>query len=227
MQVRSIGKYLARWSFNPEKPTKKTYEQRPEAVRQWLEQEYPAIAQRARRESAEAHWGDETVRVNTDVLGRSYAPAGQTSATMVVGSTRHKLSTIGTVTKQGEARWVIIDEAFDAAKQIAFLQALIKDARKKVFLALDNLRGHQSKPVKAWVTERKDEIELFNPPGYSPELNPKERLNADLKQEVGKRVRISTQTKLREAAGEHMAMLENSPNRVMRYFQDRRVRYAP
>ena len=57
-------------------------------------------------------------------------------------------------------------------------------------------------------------------------LNPEERLNADLKQEMGKRVPIRTKTKLRAAANDHMVMLEQNPERVMRYFQDRRVRYA-
>ena len=63
---------------------------------------------------------------------------------MAVGGTRHKLSMIATVTNQGKARWMIIDEAFEADKLIEFLAALIKDAGKKVFLILDNLRVHQS-----------------------------------------------------------------------------------
>jgi transposase len=103
---------------------------------------------------------------------------------------------------------------------------LIKDANKKLLLILDNLRVHHSKLVKAWVAEHKDEIALFYLPSYSPELNPAERRNADLKQELSKRVPIRTKAKLREAANEHMAMLDNSPDRVMRYVQDRRVRYA-
>jgi transposase len=85
---------------------------------------------------------------------------------------------------------------------------------------------HHSKLVKAWVAERKDQIELFYLPSYSPQLNPEERLNADLKQEMGKRVPVRTKAKLREAANDHMTMLEQNPERVMSYFQDRRVRYA-
>lgn len=226
LQVRTIGKYLARWGFTPQKPIRRAYEQSPAAVQSWLDTEYPAIDERARREGGEIHWGDETALVNTDVRGRSYAPMGKTPVAMAVGGTRHKLSMIATVTNQGKTRWMIIDEAFDADKLIEFLQALIKDAGKKVFLILDNLRVHHSKKVKAWVAERKDQIELFYLPSYSPELNPEERLNADLKREMGKRVPIRTKTKLRHAANEHMAMLENSPERVMSYFQDRRVRYA-
>ena len=226
LQVRSIGKYLTRWGFTPQKPIKRAYEQSPAAVQAWLEGEYPAIEQRARSEGAEIHWGDETALVNTDVRGRSFAPAGKTPVVMAVGGTRHKLSMIATVTNQGKARWMIIEEAFDAEKLIEFLQALIQDAGKKVFLILDNLRVHHSKLVKAWVAERQGQIELFYLPSYSPQLNPEERLNADLKQEMGKRVPVKTKAKLREAANDHMAMLEQNPERVMSYFQDRRVRYA-
>ena len=226
LQVRSVGKYLTRWGFTPQKPIKRAYEQSPEAVQAWLEGEYPAIEQRARQEGAEIHWGDETALVNTDVRGRSYAPAGKTPVAKTVGATRQKLSMIATVTNQGKARWMIIDDAFDADKLIEFLQSLIKDAGKKVFLSLDNLRVHHSKIVKAWVAERQDQIELFYLPSYSPQLNPEERLNADLKQEMGKRVPVRTKAKLRDAANEHMSMLQRTPERVIGYFQDRRVRYA-
>ena len=129
LQVRSIGKYLTRWGFTPQKPIKRAYEQSPAAVRAWLEGEYPAIEQRARSEGAEIHWGDETALVNTDVRGRSFSPAGKTPVVMAVGGTRHKLSMIATVTNQGKARWMIIDEAFDAGKFIEFLQALIQGKR--------------------------------------------------------------------------------------------------
>ena len=226
LHVRSIGKYLKRWGFTPQKPIKRAYEQNPQAVQAWLEGEYPGIEQRARSEGAEIHWGDETALVNTDVRGRSFAPAGKTPVALSIGSTRQKLSMIATVTNQGKTRWMIIDDAFDAEKLIEFLGALIKDAGKKVFLILDNLRVHHSKQVKAWVAERADQIELFYLPSYSPQLNPEERLNADLKQEMGRRVPVRTKARLREAANEHMAMLDRTPERVIAYFQDRRVRYA-
>ena len=76
------------------------------------------------------------------------------------------------------------------------------------------------------VAERKDQIELFYLPSYAPELNPEERLNADLKQGTGRRVAIQTKAKLRAAANDHMVMLEQNPERVISYFQDRQVRYA-
>lgn len=132
---------------------------------------------------------------------------------------------MATVTNQGRAHWMIIDEAFNADRLIEFMQALVKDAGRKVFLILDHLRVHHSKPVKEWVAKNK-KIELFYLPSYSPELNPEERLNADLKQAIGSKVPVRTQGKLKAAATEHMQKLEQSPEHVRSYFQDKRVKYA-
>ena len=226
LTARAVGNYLARWGFTPQKPIKKAYEQCPEAVQKWLNEEYPAIAQRAKTEGAEIHWGDETALVNTDVRGRSYSPAGKTPVAYAVGGTRQKLSMLATVTNQGKTRWMIIDEAFNADRLIEFLVALIKEANHKIFLILDNLRVHHSKPVKAWLAERVDQIEVFYLPSYSPELNPEERLNADLKQAMGGKVPARTKTKLRAAVADHMTSLENNPERIKKFFQDKPVKYA-
>lgn len=87
--------------------------------------------------------------MNTDVRGRSFAPVGKTPVARAVGGARQKLSMIATVTNQGKTCWIIIDDAFDADKLIKFLTSLIKDAGKRVFLILDNLRVHHCKIVKA------------------------------------------------------------------------------
>jgi transposase len=65
LSVRAVGNYLKRWGFTPQKPIRRAYEQRPEAIRKWLDEEYPAIAKRAKSEGGEIHWGDETALVNT------------------------------------------------------------------------------------------------------------------------------------------------------------------
>ncbi len=58
---------------------------------------YPEIAKRARAEGGKIHWGDETVLVNTDVRGCSFAPKGKTPVAYAPG-TRKRLSMIATVT---------------------------------------------------------------------------------------------------------------------------------
>ena len=103
---------------------------------------------------------------------------------------------------------------------------MIQDADKQVFLILDSLRVHHSKPVKAWFEERKDNIELFYLPSYSSELNPEERLNADLKNALYTKVLVRTKVKLKAATTERMQTLEKLPERVRKFFQDARVKYA-
>jgi transposase len=76
------------------------------------------------------------------------------------------------------------------------------------------------------VETHKDKIELFYLPSYSPELNPEERLNADLKQAIYSKVPVRTKARLKAATTEPMQTLENSPERVKKYFQDARVKYA-
>ena len=111
-------------------------------------------------------------------------------------------------------------------KLIEFLQALIQDTQRNVFLILDNLRVHHSKPVNAWALEKANKIELFYLPSYRAELNPEERLNADLKHAITSKVPVRTNAKRRQAAAEHMTMPEQTPERVKKYFGDPKVAYA-
>lgn len=76
-------------------------------------------------------------------------------------------------------------EGFSAAAAndcIEFLERLLKDIQRKVYIILDNLKVHHGKIVAEWVEEHKNHIQLFFLPSYSPEYNPDEYLNNDLKQ---------------------------------------------
>ncbi len=221
LSVRAVGNYLARSGFTPQKPIKRAYKQRPEAVQQWLDEQYPAIDARAKAERGEIHWGDEMALVNTDVRGRGYAPRGQTSGAHAWGGAWEKLSMLSTVTNQGKASRMIVDGAFHHERLIEYLQALVKDARKarkKVFLILHNLGVHHCKPVKAWLAVHKQSLEVFYLPRYSSELNPAELLNADLKHAIGSKVPMRAKAKLHAAATDHMARIEADPDRVKSYF---------
>lgn len=109
--MRSVGKYLARWGFTPQKPIKRAYEQSPVAVQEWLDIQYRAM-------------------------------------------------------------------------------------------------------------------EVFYLPSYSPELNPEERLNADLKRVIRSKVPVRTKARLQAAAVEHMTALETTPERIKSFFRDPFVKYA-
>ena len=225
LPVRTVGTYLARWGFTPQKPIKKAYEQRPVEVRAWLDNSYPVIAERAKAEGAEIHWGDETGLRSDDVRGRSFAPKGKTPVVRV-NSKRENVGLISTVTNQGKVRWMVLNGALDSDQLIAFLKRLVKDAKRKIFLILDNLRVHHAKLVKAWLAKHEDEIEVFYLPSYSPELNPDEMLNADLKQAVTTKAPARTKGQLLKTTTSHMRKLQKSPARVKSYFEHAPVKYA-
>ncbi|WP_197347142.1 IS630 family transposase, partial [Ralstonia pseudosolanacearum] len=218
LAVRTVGLYLSRWGFTPQKPMRRAYEQSPAAVKTWLEHDYPVIAARAKAEGAEIHWGDESGLRSDDVRGRSYAPKGQTPVVRV-SNKRHGLSVISTVTNKGEMRWKIFDGALNADILIDFMRRLIRGAKKKIFLVLDNLRVHHAKPVKAWLAANKERIEVFYLPSYSPELNPDEMLNADLKQAVTKLAPARTKLQLVKATSSHLRSVQRQPARVRKYFE--------
>ena len=225
LPVRTVGLYLQRWGFTPQKPMKKAYEQSPAAVKKWLEDEYPVIAANAKAEGAEIHWGDETGLRSDDVRGRSYAPQGQTPVVRI-NHKREGLSVISTVTNKGTMRWKIFDGALNADILIDFMKRLVRDSRRKVYLILDNLRVHHSKPVKKWLAEHRDEIEVFYLPSYSPELNPNEMANADLKQAVTKGAPARTKLHLVQATAGHLRSVQRQPERIKSYFEHEPVRYA-
>ena len=214
MPVRTVGEYLKRWGFTPQKPIKVAYEQKPEAVRKWLDEEYPAISARAKAENAEIHWADETAVMNSDVRGRSYSPRGVTPTTRSVWGARQRFSMISSVNNQGKCYWMIIDGVFNADRLTEFMESLVKDAPRKVFLVMDNLKVHHCKPVKEWLEKNRERIEVFYLPSYSPELNPDERLNADLKHAITASVPRRTRQGLLKKTKEHMNMVKSSPERV-------------
>jgi transposase len=74
MPIRTVGEYLKRWGYTPQKPLKRAYEQDPQAVKAWLKRDYPALEQRAKTENAEISWGDASGLRSDAQVGRGYAP---------------------------------------------------------------------------------------------------------------------------------------------------------
>jgi hypothetical protein len=225
LAVRTTGKYLARWGFTAQKPVRRAWEQDPAAVRRWLRRDYPAIVARSRRAKGAIFWGDETGLRSDDVRGRSYAPRGRTPLVRVCRK-RAGLGLISAVTNKGELRWMVVDGAVNAPALIRFLQRLIREDRRKIFLILDRLRAHRARMTQDWLAEHRPEIEVHYLPSYSPELNPDEGVNADLKQAVPRKAPARSKQQRKRAAISHMRRLAKMPKRIRSIFQQQQFRYA-
>lgn len=225
LPIRTMGEYLKRWGFTPQKPKKFAYERSDAKVKLWLDETYPAIAKRAKAEDADIYWGDETGVRASDVRGRGFSPQGQTPVVKATAKYEN-LSMVSAITNQGKVEWMIVDGSINCEKFIDFLKRLTIGASRKIFLILDNLRVHHSELVKEWVAANSKKIELFFLPSYSPDLNPDEHVNADLKFGVGSKATVRTKDKLHDLIDFHMTTLFTEPERIMRYFQDPAISYA-
>ncbi|MBV8868771.1 MAG: IS630 family transposase, partial [Acetobacteraceae bacterium] len=216
---------LARWGFTAQKPIRRAYEQDPAAVRRWLRRDYPQIAARAKRARGTIFWGDETGLRSDDVRGRGFAPRGRTPLVRVCHK-RAGLGLISAVANKGELRWMVADGAVNAPTFVRFLQRLVRDARRRVFLILDRLKAHRARLTREWLAEHRSAIEVFYLPPHGPELNPDEGVNADLKQAVPRKAPTRSRQQLKRATISHMRSLARQPKRIRAIFQHQQFRHA-
>lgn len=145
---------------------------------------------------------------------------------VLANANRAKLSVISTVTNKGQMRWKVFSGALNAKVLIGFMKRLVHGREKRIFLVLDNLRVHHSKAVKKWLKEHEDKIQIFYLPSYSPELNPDQLLNADLKQHVTKVAPARNKLALTRNAIGALRSIQKQPGRVETYFGQKNVCYA-
>jgi transposase len=217
MPLSTLGYYLSRWGFSVQRPTKRAYKQDEKKVADWVYRDFPGIKERAKKENAEIYWGDEVGVQNTANYLRGYAPIGSTP-TALVESKKLKINMLSAITNSGKLRFTLYKDNMNADKLIDFMRRLVKDTGRKVFLILDNLSAHHNKKVAEWLDFHKDEIEVFFLPSYSPEYNPDELLNSDLKRGVSKRSMPRTVKELERSVRSHMKKVQLNTMKIMSFF---------
>ena len=225
VSVWTVGRYLQDWGFTPQKPVRRAYEQDPEAVRRWLKYEYPAIRRVAKQESAEIQWGDEMGMRSDHQAGRSWGRRGQTPVVLGTGQ-RFKCNMISTVTNRGHLRFMVFRERFTPKVFLRFLRRLLRQTGRKVYLIVDSHPAHKSGCVKQWLRSRQEALRIFFLPVYSPELNPDELLNQDVKTNAIGRLRPYNLREMESSARSRLRRIQRRPQVVRNYFKEEHVKYA-
>jgi transposase len=222
----TVGGYLRGWGFSPQRPQRRALEQDPVAVGRWLAEEFPAIRARARREGGLVWWLDEMGVRSDAAAGRSWAPVGQTPVVKRTGK-RFRVNMISVISNAGMLRFRLFVGSFSGAVFIDFLRRLLRDCgERKVHLIVDGHPVHRAKLVSAWVGRRADRIELHFLPGYSPELNPVELLNNDVKANAAGRRRPRSAGELRNELHGYLRRRQRQPAVLVRFFDHPTTRYA-
>ena len=225
LSVWTVGRYLAGWGFTPQKPLRRAFEKNPEEVRRWLDEDYPCIRTQAKQEKAEIYWGDEMGLRSDHAVGRSYGRRGQTPVIPGTGA-RFGCNMISAVTNKGRLNFMVFKERFQSEVFQEFLRRMVRQSTRKVFLIVDAHPVHRSGKVKRWLKKHETHIRLFFLPGYSPELNPDEMLNQDVKSNAVGRKRARAQSDLIATVRSFLWSRQRRPNLVKKYFLEKNVRYA-
>ena len=224
MTPQGIGKLLRRIGLPPQRPLYRAYQQDPEAVRRWKEEDFPAIRERARAEGAELYFCDEA-GVRTDFhAGTTWAPVGQTPVVEVTGE-RGGVNMISAISPAGALKFDVFVGRFDATVFVEFLTKLMHDAPGPVYLILDNLSVHKAEAVKKYVASLNGRLKLFFLPSYSPELNPDEWVWKNVKHDQVGRVGIQRKSELFELVTRALERLQRLPDIVRGFFRDPSLAY--
>ena len=179
MPVRTVGEYLERSGYTAKVPRRHAKDQDPEEVRHWLEvtirrwKRGPPV--RMRRSA----WYDATGAAADQQPRRGYAREGR-PARIEVPDPHIRMNLISTISNKETVHFMTYKETMTAALFITFLERMLSETTRKIFLIVDRLRAHEAKKVEAWAAEHRDRIEVL-PAAVRPERNADEYLNNDMK----------------------------------------------
>nr|WP_079148412.1 IS630 family transposase [Streptomyces agglomeratus] len=220
-----VGKYLRRWGLSFQRPDKRAVEQDPQAVREWLEETWPTIRAKAKGEGGEVLFADQVGIRSDQVTGRTWGEKGRTPVVRRSGN-RFSVNAMSAISTKGRMHFMVFTESFDATVMCQFLDRLAGHFDHKIHLVLDRHSVHRSRKVRIWLADHAERIELHFLPAYSPELNPDELVNADLKRNLPTSSRVRDQAQLAAETRRFFRRRQRQPHIVRSYFGGPHVHYT-
>jgi len=221
---QAIGNILRDMGLSPQRPLVRAYEQDPERVRQWKEEEYPAIAKAAKAAGGRIFFCDEA-GIRTDYhSGTTWAPVGRTPIVRGTGN-RKSVNMISAISPRGEFHFSFLSGNLNSMLFIDYLKNLMHDIPGPIFLIVDGYPSHKSKETLEFVQSTKGRLNLFFLPPYSPELNPDEWVWKSIKHDqVGKMASRSV-VEMKNGISKAVARLQSATDFVLGFFRDPDLAY--
>ncbi|MBW2154476.1 MAG: IS630 family transposase [Deltaproteobacteria bacterium] len=221
----SVSRLLNQLGLSAQRPMWRAYQQDPEAVERWINEEFPKVKALARRLKAEIFFGDEAGVRSDFHSGKTWAIKGSTPIVSTTGA-RFGLNLISAISAKGQMRFMVTKGRVGAATFIEFLKRLIYNVPHMIFLIVDGHPAHRAKKVTKFVESVKDRLRLFYLPPYSPELNPDEWVWNHLKNHAIGRQVIESKNQLKKAVMSHMRRLQKSKHLIRSFFCTETTCYA-
>lgn len=223
---RTARRYMQKLGFTYKTPIRLAREQNPAKVEAWLKEEYPAIRKKAAAEKGTIFWADESSVLTCETKVRGYSPKGTAPVLRTSANRSIRCNMISSVSNRGDMRFMIFEGAMNVDVFKDFLTRLNREIKGKIFLIVDNLKVHHARYLTEWLESRSRMLELFYLPSYSPELNPDEYLNRDLKARLAEQNLPTSKDALRQSVEMHMRKRQSAPDSIKKFFEKDEVRYA-
>lgn len=220
----TTGRILGKLGMSPQRPLYRAWKQDAARVDRWKREEFPAIRARAAAEGAVILFADEA-SVRTDYhAGTTWSPVGCTP--VVTGpAVRHAVKMVSAVGARGECSFEVHEGSMNADRFTGFLEKLLHDFDRPVFLVVDGSSVHRARKVREYVAGTGGRLELFFLPPYSPELNPDEWVNKNVKHDKIARAVPMTRDDLKAVAVAALERLRRCPEIVRGFFGDPKLNY--
>jgi len=209
----SVGRLLHKLGMSPQRPLHRAYQQNPEAVERWKNEEYPAIRTEAEAAGAVVYFADEAGIRSDYHAGTTWAPVGQTPKVKNTGA-RYSVNMISAVSAKGVLRFAVYEGNTDAAAFIDFCKRLLHDAPGPVYLVVDGHPAHRATVTKEFIASTEGRLKLFFLPGYSPELNPDEWVWKNVKHDRIGKTGVTSKQDLKSKAIGALRRLQKRPGLV-------------
>ena len=223
---RTVRRYMNKMNFTCQCPIRYAREQNAAQVKQWLELKYPEIRKEAHEIGAKIMWADETCALAGEIKAKGYSKRGAAPVLKLPANQSIKCKMISAIGNAGDLFFMFHKETMNTDIFKDFILRLTTDIEVPVFLIVDNLRVHHAKILQNWLDEQweKTRFKLFYLPSYSPELNPDEYLNRDVKAHLAETKISKTADELTEAVRSHLSKKDKAS--IKRLFHKPEVRYA-
>lgn len=225
---RTARRYMNRLGFTYQCPVRRARAQNIQAVERWLNDEYPGIKAMATAAKAKILWGDETTNMVGECKVRGYSPRGKSPVLSAPDPRSVRCNSISAIGNRGDLFFMFFSGAMNADLFKDFCIRLLEEQGQPVFLIVDNLKVHHAKILAPWFEEKRKsgEFRIFYLPSYSPELNPDEYLNRDVKANLAERKIPRDLGELKNSIRKHLEARKSDPEAVRRLFDKPEVRYA-
>jgi transposase len=193
-----------------QKPEREYFELSEEERQHWRRRELPKIRRAVRENSAILYFQDEANISLTALLGKTWAPRGQTPKQRVTGK-RGGVAALSAITSGGQLIFRLHDKRVASDEVIGFLgQMLRHHPRRHLVVVMDQAPPHVSKKTKAYI-ETQPRLHVFHLPTYSPDWNPDEKVWNHLKHQELKGHQAKTKEELKVLADHKLSAMSNDP----------------